>query len=109
MESGGQPGNDNAKSGTEWRSSIKRALTRFASASGDKEPTYRKGIDKIADELVKAAANGDRWAIEEIGNRADGKPAQSVTVSGDEDNPLFPTQVNVNVVTPEKRIDPTDD
>ena len=29
--------------------------------------------------------------------------------SGDQDNPLFPSDVNVNVVRPEKRSDPTDD
>ena len=29
--------------------------------------------------------------------------------SGDEDNPLFPTDVNVNLIRPEKRSDPTDD
>lgn len=90
MNQGGAPkGNDNAAKGREWRQAIQRALSRYSAKEGDRRPSYRAGLDKIADELVKAAAQADRWAIEEIGNRADGKPAQSVTVAGDEDKPLM--------------------
>ncbi len=91
-ERGGQPGNDNAKSGTEWRGAIKRALSRFSAEQGDDKPSYRAGLDKIADELVKAAIQSDRWAIEEIGNRADGKPGQSVELKGSIDARIFPIE-----------------
>ena len=96
MESGAQPGNDNASKGAEWRQAIKRAL---AHKSGK---TYREGLDKVAIEFVEAACNGDQWAVNHLGDRLDGKPAQSVTVSGDQDNPLFPSDINVNVISPEK-------
>ena len=65
-------GNDNAAKGREWRQAIQRALSRRS------EKDYRAGLDLVADKLVDAACNGDRWAIEEIGNRADGKPSQSI-------------------------------
>ena len=99
---GAPQGNTNATTGSEWRQAIKRALARKADKDGN-PATYRAGLDAVADDLVKAASNGDRWAIEEIGNRADGKPPQSLTVSGDEDAPLFPRTVNVNVKRPEPR------
>lgn len=44
------------------------------------------GLDKAADKLVALAIDdGDKWALEELGDRLDGKPAQSVTHQGDED------------------------
>lgn len=72
MERGGQAGNQNAKKGAEWRSAIKRALSRHS------EKGWREGLDKVADEFVKAAANGDPWALREIGDRIDGKPKQTI-------------------------------
>ena len=39
-------------------------------------------------------------ACEAILNRGYGRPAQSLTVAGDDDSPLFPDQVTVNVVKP---------
>lgn len=65
-------GNQNAKQGAEWRSAIKRALSR---RSGE---NWRKGLDEVADKYVQAAANGDPWAMKDLGDRLDGKPSQSV-------------------------------
>ena len=76
-------GNQNAAKGAEWRSAIKRALAR---KSGE---NWRKGLDKVAEKFIEAAEKGDPWAMKEIGDRIDGKPAQSVTLSGDEDKPLI--------------------
>ena len=45
------------------------------------------GLRKIADNLVKQAHKGEAWAIKEVADRLDGKPAQ--TVRGDEDAPLM--------------------
>ena len=67
-------GNQNAKQGAEWRSAIKRALSR---RSGE---NWRKGLDEVADKYVEAAANGDAWAMKDIGDRLDGKPGQSLDV-----------------------------
>jgi hypothetical protein len=99
MSEGGAPlGNNNGAKGTEWRQAIKRALARKASKE-EGLAGYRAGLNLIADKLVKAAENGDPWAIQEIGNRADGKPTQ--TIAGDDESPLFPNEIKVRVVKPD--------
>jgi hypothetical protein len=76
-ERGGQLGNENAKNGKIWQQAIKRALARKAKG------TIHDGLDKIADNLVEAASDkADQWAIKEIGDRLDGKPAQSIEGTG---------------------------
>jgi hypothetical protein len=47
-----------------------------------------KLLHAAAEKLGQAAADGEPWAIQEVANRFDGKPAQSVTVAGDEDAPM---------------------
>ena len=86
-------GNDNKTKNKPWADAIARALAR--KAGGDKQ----EGLNLVADQLVTAAINGDQWAIKEIGDRTDGKAAQSVTVSGDEDKPLV-SKVIWEVVKP---------
>lgn len=76
-------GNTNAAKAKRWESSLTRALARLAAGAG-----VEAGLDIVAEKLVSAAAAGERWAIEELGNRMDGKAAQSVTIGGDEENPL---------------------
>ena len=76
-------GNDNKVKNKPWADAIARALAR--KAQGNKEG----GLNLVADQLVSAAINGDQWAIKEIGDRTDGKAAQSVTVAGDESAPLI--------------------
>jgi hypothetical protein len=49
------------------------------------------------------ASENERTAVaacEAILNRGFGRPAQSLTVAGDDDSPLFPDKVTVNVVKP---------
>ena len=43
-------------------------------------------LRKVAENLVRAAEDSEQWAIREIADRLDGKPAQAIT--GDADNPL---------------------
>jgi hypothetical protein len=70
-------GNQNAVRAKKWRESIMRALAR-------KSGSVEAGLDAAADKLAQLAIDdGDKWAIEEIGNRIDGKPAQSVAIDGD--------------------------
>lgn len=75
-------GNKNAAKAKVWEQAIKRALARSSGKDID------SGLDGLADKLVSAAANGEQWAIKEIGDRLDGKPAQAVALSGDDENPL---------------------
>lgn len=49
--------------------------------------TVDQGLDAAADKLAALAIDdGDKWALEEIGDRLDGKPAQAI-IGGDEDDP----------------------
>lgn len=82
MEVGAQPGNENSAKGKDWKLAIKRALAR----RGDGD--YRKGLDRVADRVVAMAEAGDTQAWREVGERFDGKPKQSLEVSGDESAPL---------------------
>lgn len=82
MQMAGAPeGNQNKIKNKPWADALRRAMARY-------EDGKENALNLIADQTVKAAINGDQWAITEIANRMDGKPAQSVTVAGDEDNPV---------------------
>ena len=76
---GAPVGNQNAARAKRWRESIMRALAR-------KSGSVDAGLDAAADKLAALAIDdGDKWALEEIGNRLDGRPAQSVIHEGDEE------------------------
>jgi len=66
-------GNDNAARGSEFKSAVKRALSR---AGG----TVDKGLDKLCDQLIVAAMAGEQWAMQLVADRVDGKAAQTVYV-----------------------------
>lgn len=85
---GAPKGSRNRAKGKEWYDAIR------------KEAVPRDGLRQIAKVLVDAAKNGEQWAIIELGNRLDGKPAQSVTVGGDEDHPLMIQEVHRRIVRP---------
>jgi hypothetical protein len=76
-------GNQNARKAKIWEQAIKRALARKANSTID------DGLDGLADKLVEAAASGEAWAIKEIGDRLDGKPAQSTELSGPDGGPIL--------------------
>lgn len=110
MPAGAPLGNKNAaKKRLPWQQALKRALTRYAADNGEERPSYRKGLDRVAKQVVEDAIAGNKDAWQEIANRLEGKPGQTVVLEGSPTNPLFPDNVNVNVVRPEKRSDPTDD
>jgi len=73
VESGGQPGNTNGTKGALYNSALKRALAR----SGK---TVDGGLNKVTDQLVKAAIAGEQWAVKEVADRMDGKAPQALTV-----------------------------
>ena len=78
--SGGQPGNNNAAKGKMWTDAIKRALAR-------RSDTVEGGLNDLADTFIEAVANGDAWAMRELGDRLEGKPAQTTVHEGGE-NPI---------------------
>ena len=75
---GAQPGNQNAKKGKLFYDALRLALVQ----------EDRKSLRKITDKLVKAAEEGDAWAVKEIMDRMDGKPVNTTELSGAEGSPL---------------------
>ena len=75
---GAPPGNDYASRGLPWRNSLARAI---AQEDG-------KRLRRAAEQLLDLAAAGEAWAVKELGDRLDGKPAQQLTVAGDAASPL---------------------
>ena len=85
----GTVGNTNSsKSNRLWGDTIRRAI---AQSDADR-------LRKIAEALLTKAEEGDMAAIKELGDRLDGKPAQ--TLSGDPENPLVFQQIRRLVVDP---------
>jgi HPt (histidine-containing phosphotransfer) domain-containing protein len=76
------PGQSGNPSGAKREKKFVAALNR-AIASDDSE-RLRQAAEKLLDE----AAAGQPWAIDQLANRLDGRPAQAVEVSGDQDNPV---------------------
>ena len=78
---GAPAGNKNAQKGKRWLEALDKALKRYA----DPEQKIAAGqaLDRIAKLVVKEALEGAYWAIEEIGNRLDGKPSQSIDFTGE--------------------------
>lgn len=75
---GGQPGNKNA---TKERRMITDALRKVVAQGPDK-------LKKACEKLLDNAADGDIAAFNVIADRLDGRPAQSMTIGGDSENPL---------------------
>ncbi len=78
-------GNQNAAKGRRWAKAIEREVARLE--KGDLEA----GLARIARRVVKVADEGDEekaiWAIKEIADRMDGKPAQAI-VGDNEADPI---------------------
>lgn len=64
---GAPKGNQNGLRAREWRDAIIRRLIHRGGS-------LRQGLDLAADRLLQAAIDdGERWAIEELGNRIQGR------------------------------------
>ncbi len=89
MKVGGQPGNKNStKKRLPWSQSLKRALTRLAADDGEEKPNYRRGMDRIADSVVRQAADGNKDAWQEIACRIEGKVGTTIELIGDPKKPI---------------------
>lgn len=74
---GAPKGNTNAKNKGIWRDAIRRALAK-----------HKDALDACANQLVAAAMSGDLQALKELGDRLDGKPAQSMALTDPDGGPL---------------------
>ncbi len=81
-------GNSNAKKGKAWFDAIRKVCVQ------------RNALDDIAQVVVEKALAGEQWAIQEIACRFDGKPAQSVELTGDPDSPLAFQRIERAIVRP---------
>jgi len=65
---GGQPGNNNASHDKPFKAALERAI-----AQND-----AKKLRDAAEKLLDAAALGESWAVKELRDTLDGRPAQTV-------------------------------
>lgn len=75
-------GNQYAAKDKRWRKAILRALEKRSTSD------QLEALDEIADKLIDACRSGDLGALKELGDRLDGKPAQTVDV-GNKDGEAF--------------------
>lgn len=71
-------GNQNAAKSRQFEQALTRAITQDDG----------KRVRAAAEKLLDLAAEGEAWAIKELRDTLDGKPAQSVQLTGDPDNPV---------------------
>lgn len=86
---GAPQGNKNScKSNRLWAETIKKAVLQ----------SDQTRLRNIAERLLDKCEEGDMAAIKELGDRLDGKSAQQIIHSGDEDNPVAISEVQRKIV-----------
>lgn len=86
---GAPKGNTNSSTGKEGRRALEFALENHGAKNPKKLIGRMATLAKMWKPIIdKAMEEGDLAAMKEINDRLDGRPAQSVTLSGDNDNPL---------------------
>jgi hypothetical protein len=98
LSQGAPAGNQNAKKGKAWSDAIRRAIREKY-----KGEDYEAKLAQLAKKLVEAADGGDMAALKEIGDRHDGKPAQSVALGNDGDEPFKVEKIVREIVRPPVR------
>ena len=83
MPVGAPVGNQNARKSRLFEQAFIRAIKQRDLDAGDGET-----LRKIAEKMLDVALAGDVAAFREARDTVDGRPAQSVTLSGDPENPL---------------------
>lgn len=91
---GAPVGNQNAAKAKVWHAAILRALDKRG--AGDRV----QALDELAGKLLDLVATGDLAALKEFGDRLDGKPAQAVTVAGDDEGGPIKHSLAVSYVDP---------
>ena len=89
---GAPAGNKNAAKAKVWTAAIQRAMESRSKLD------QKACIDELAGKLLDLCMAGDLSALVELGNRLEGKPAQALTLGGDEDNPVLIQKVERVIV-----------
>ena len=74
-------GNKNGAKAKQWAAAVERALDKRTGSRAE-------ALDALAEKFLARCDEGDLTAFKELADRLDGKSAQSVTLSGDAENPL---------------------
>ncbi len=88
-----QPGESGNPAGGQKAKRFFNALDRAITQDDGKK------LRAAADKLIDLAVAGESFALQMLADRLDGKAAQSVTISGDADNPLV-TRIESVIVDP---------
>ena len=91
MPGGGKIGNNNAAKGKEWSDAVRKVLNETVAdtfTGPPKSKLKRKRLIIIARKLAIMAQQGDIAAIKEMGDRVEGKVAQSVMLTGADGGPV---------------------
>ena len=80
-------GNNYAAKEKRWAKAIDKALEKRCKSDG------QKALVELAEVMLQAAENGEAWALKELGDRMDGKAAQSI--GGLDGKPLIPEAIKV--------------
>ncbi len=80
----GTIGNQNARRAKELRDALNYALNNFENSAVKKGQALRA----IGNKLVEMGLDGNLAAIKEIGDRIDGKPAQTTIVEADDNREI---------------------
>jgi hypothetical protein len=75
---GAPAGNINALKDKRWYEALDRAIKQDEG----------KRLRAAAEKLLDLAADGEAWAVKELGDRLDGKPKQQTEISGPDGGPV---------------------
>ena len=75
-------GNQNAAKAKRWTAAIERALERRSRVEGQQE------LDALAEAFIDEVKKAGIIGFKELGDRLEGRPAQSLTLGGDPENPM---------------------
>lgn len=75
-------GNQHAVKAKRWSLAIDAALAKRCKGDGV------RALEDLAEKLLLAAEGGDVTALKELGDRLEGKPAQTTVLTGDQENPV---------------------
>lgn len=99
---GAPQGNNNAARGFKATQALEKAVYRLS--TGDDSPCV-EGFEVLVECWVKAIGkakdDGDIQALNAIMDRLEGKPAQSLNIGGQPDNPVGVQEITFNPVGPD--------
>lgn len=85
-------GNQYAAKAKKWTAAIERALAKRSGKA------LAEALDDLAEKFIEAVEKGDLAAFKELGDRLEGKPAQ--TIQGPDGGPVMVEKIERQIVDP---------